>query len=429
MGWVMNGDWEVGTYSTTPPGSAATYKCVGGVNLAGDYTDNAGVIRLSAISPPLALSDCSGLSGGYGVVLHWNMSFTTETGDNLYLQISNNGGTSWMETQLSAGGWTALSANITSYANTDDVLIRFMFELDGSVGARGPYIDNIWLEYTNSLPSTTWSTPVGDNDDTDPPSGGGCGSGGTILIDAIVRDFSASHDDFEISPTPAEGWNCQNITEDQLQNIGDAWVPELDLDTSPGPDNCFDQCTSTTANFNEWYITDTVSPYVNYEFVVPLTFEDNVTNAGTGQTANDGMYTYLNDAFFPLTTSQGFGDEGYDDTWGAGGTLHNYHFTTEIRLWFRLVAGQTFTFTGDDDVWVFIDEESSDADAANHRVIDLGGIHGALSQSFSTNDLLAIGAPYFYEDHYYRLNVFHAERHVVASNFRIDTNLCLQDVE
>ena len=71
---------------------------------------------------------------------------------------------------------------------------------------------------------------------------------------------------------------------------------------------------------------------------------------------------------------------------------------------------ETFTFVGDDDVWVFIN---------NQLVIDLGGRHSQLTGSVSLDSLgLTVGSSY-------PLDVFNAERHTTQSNFRIDTTLAL----
>src|SRR5690606_9452889 len=88
---------------------------------------------------------------------------------------------------------------------------------------------------------------------------------------------------------------------------------------------------------------------VNQAIDIVLTLEE--TAAGSGQ------FVFDDDTFFPID-GQGFGDSGcatdgvFDE--GACEKPHNFHFTTEVRTHFIYQPGQSFTFTGDDDLWLFI---------------------------------------------------------------------------
>ncbi len=142
------------------------------------------------------------------------------------------------------------------------------------------------------------------------------------------------------------------------------------------------------ANFNQWF-NDT--PNINQSKAFSLTLDD---------PDNDGVFTYDNQSFFPID-GQLFGNEG---------RAHNQHFTFEAHTTFTYQAGQKFTFTGDDDVWVFINDK---------RVIDLGGLHQALSATADL-DTLALTP-----NQNYALDFFFAERNTFESHFRIETSIAL----
>lgn len=112
----------------------------------------------------------------------------------------------------------------------------------------------------------------------------------------------------------------------------------------------------------------------------------------------NGVYEFEDDRFFPLD-DRGFGREG---------RYHNYSFTMELHWPFIMHPNQTFEFSGDDDVWVFIDDR---------LVMDIGGIHTEQSGSFNTSDL------YLENGETYTLSFFYAERHTSQSHIQIITDV------
>jgi fibro-slime domain-containing protein len=116
----------------------------------------------------------------------------------------------------------------------------------------------------------------------------------------------------------------------------------------------------------------------------------------------DGLLTYTNNEFFPID-GQGFGNED---------NKHNFHFTFELHMSFKYTGGEIFSFTGDDDLWVFVNDRLA---------IDLGGLHPAQTDTLNLDARAAeLGLEIGKE---YPLDFFQAERHTTASNFSIQSSL------
>ncbi|MBY0262688.1 MAG: fibro-slime domain-containing protein [Phycisphaerales bacterium] len=159
---------------------------------------------------------------------------------------------------------------------------------------------------------------------------------------------------------------------------------------------------TTAANFRQWFRD---VPGVNMSKTVPITL---VRQAGTNiysfNDRNDAVYS-AKGGFFPIDGDL-FGN--------SRGQSKNFGFSFELDTTFVYARGanQTFTFTGDDDVWVFIDGK---------LVVDIGGVHSAISQTVELDRL-----NWLQDGQRYGLKLFFAERHTSQSNVRIDTTINLQ---
>jgi fibro-slime domain-containing protein len=143
------------------------------------------------------------------------------------------------------------------------------------------------------------------------------------------------------------------------------------------------------SEFSQWYRD---VPGVNKSSKLSITLEDS---------DGDGVYRYENGEFFPVDGKL-LGNEGRE---------HNFHFTYEIHSKFTYRGGETFKFTGDDDLFVYINGD---------LVIDLGGVHVPESKEIKLDDLKLT------PNRSYTLDFFFAERHTIWSNFKIETTIGLE---
>jgi fibro-slime domain-containing protein len=230
-------------------------------------------------------------------------------------------------------------------------------------------------------------------------SGGNGGAGGDIFITSgtgntttsgaggacdpklvgIIRDFKAytngGHPDFE----HYSGNGLQGL----VQN-------ELGPDKKPvyAPDGATVNTTGK-AQFDQWY-RDVPDVNKSIQYSIKLDADAN------------GLGTFDSEAFFPID-DQGWGNEGFD---------HNYGFTYELHMVFQYSGGEVFSFTGDDDLWVFVN---------NHLAIDLGGLHPAQSATLDVD--AKAGELKLVKGKEYALDLFQAERHSTGSHFKVQSSL------
>lgn len=204
--------------------------------------------------------------------------------------------------------------------------------------------------------------------------GDGRSSGCGTILTGVLRDFRESHPDF--------GGDVTNLQRGLVRDtLGPDGKPELDDDFERG-------FIEDADSFRQWYET---TPGVNLPYSLAVYLAPNGNN-----------FTFESHDFFPLD-GEGFGNEGQN---------HNFSFTFELHTRFRYQGGEVFEFSGDDDLWVFIN---------GRLAIDLGGVHEASNQDIALDaaaERLGIEP-----GNEYALDFFQAERHSTESNFQIDTTL------
>lgn len=272
------------------------------------------------------------------------------------------------------------------------------------------------------------------------PPPAGCGA----VLPVTFRDFrgfgeAGGHVDFELSaqyPPGGANWPSAKYGEPTpgaaaykgLNEAGCGLVaPTLDVMGKPVFASGLGQMRSLTPPRPAQNIPPTVQSVTacepwNWDWVPPNVISSAVSFSdwyNTKEGVNMELQGYLDltngkfesAAFFPLD-GHGFGL--------TPGQSHNYHFTTEAHVTFDYIprGNQVFTFTGDDDLWIFVN---------GNLALDLGGVHEPMAGVINFDaQATALGLT---EAKAYSMDIFHAERQTLESNFKVETNIdCFEPV-
>jgi len=208
----------------------------------------------------------------------------------------------------------------------------------------------------------------------------------------LIRDFHGRNSQASepFSPFNRHPDFQQNTIQVDLGIVGQTLGGDGDpVFTGPTP------TTSNALNFDQWFDN------------VPTDGGGNTINLckefGIALAPNNGEFEFVDPTFFPIDNEL-FGNEGFTD---GQGNSHNYHFTVEFVGTFETLSGDTPTveLRGDDDMWLYVDEQ---------LVYDGGGVHPPLASGIISLTGLDPGI--------HDIKLYFAERHTVQSDFEITTS-------
>lgn len=307
--------------------------------------------------------------------------------------VSNVG---WTESTVSNSGTVTLSEDDLSAANYTYVGIMI------SAGS------NSWIGFTagNTI-SFTFSSSTSDSEEDDTTAtkqpiymigAGWLESGDSVDSDGTISgsytDDDGNEVDIDLEPwNYYTGWNTDGDT--ITLGTGDSVYSGLAADT-------LDENGNISFNYAEGglFTSDTTVKDIYTNVSIPYYKEGNTYKfdsdlydvywADDGTPSSDSTLEYNFDKKIMGGESLGYLYEGYFPFDGADDTQATYNFGQHTQLDFYLtedgtIAGtdgeeMVWDFSGDDDVWVYVD---------GYLVLDIGGIHDAISAEINFAQLTA----------------------------------------
>lgn len=244
-----------------------------------------------------------------------------------------------------------------------------------------------------------------------------------IKLTGVIRDFKVSHPDFEAYP----GTSSKELVNNTLDADGKPTVRNFNTKNGNGDNG--PRAINSNESFAQWF-RDVEGVNKRIEYAITL-------KPVSGKPGVYGFKREKPDYFFPIDNAGWGMSGGANDPlvnakgkskplkWASGNPdKRNFHFTYELRTKFTFTERSerdrdlVFEFTGDDDVWVFINGKLA---------VDLGGVHSQEQASVNLDQKKnTLGLK---EGETYELVLFFAERHTSESNFRIETTLELEEIK